>query len=284
MPALLKKRRARPQDKFVVYRRKLESFATLVGIIARLRGPQGCPWDRKQTHLSLKPHLLQECYEVLEAIDGGDSEKLPEELGDLLMQIVLHSQIAAEQGEFDIEDVLRRINAKLIHRHPHVFQKTNVKDAEEVARNWEELKREERQGASVLSGLPKGMPALAYSQAMQRRAAMVGFDWRKVDDVLQKLVEEVKELEQTADQEQKAAEFGDILFTLVNIGRWLDVEAEDALRLANERFHQRFHYMEEVCQKQGIPLGSLSIEQQDRLWEEAKEKAPPSTCHPGNDK
>ena len=285
MPALLKKRRARPQDKFVVYRRKLESFATLVGIIARLRGPKGCPWDRKQTHLSLKPHLLQECYEVLEAIDGGDSEKLPEELGDLLMQIVLHSQIAAEQGEFDIEDVLRRINAKLIHRHPHVFfRKTNVKDAEEVARNWEELKREERQGASVLSGLPKGMPALAYSQAMQRRAAMVGFDWRKVDDVLQKLVEEVKELEQTADQEQKAAEFGDLLFTLVNIGRWLDVEAEDALRLANERFHQRFHYMEEVCQKQDITLGSLSIEQQDRLWEEAKEKAPSSTCRPGNDK
>jgi len=257
----------------VVYRRTTESFATLVDIIARLRGPQGCPWDRKQTHLSLKPHLLQECYEVLEAIDSGNSEKLAEELGDLLMQIVLHSQIAAEQGEFDIADALRRINTKLIHRHPHVFlRKTNVKDAQEVARNWEELKREERGEASVLSGLPKGMPALAYSQAMQRRAAMVGFDWRKVDDVVQKVVEEVKELEQTADQEQKAAEFGDLLFTLVNIGRWLDVEAEDALRLANERFHQRFRYMEEVCQKQGITLSSLSIEQQDRLWEEAKEK------------
>jgi tetrapyrrole methylase family protein/MazG family protein len=209
----------------------------------------------------------------LEAVDGVDSQKLAEELGDLLMQIVLHSQIAAEQGEFDIEDVLRKINSKLIYRHPHVFQKTKVRNAEEVARNWEELKREERQEASVLSGLPKEMPALAYSQAMQRRVAMVGFDWRKADDVMQKLVEEVKELEQTADQEQKAAEFGDLLFTLVNIGRWLDVEAEDALRLANERFRQRFRYMEEVCQKQGIALSSLSIEEQDKLWEEAKEKA-----------
>ena len=249
----------------------LDNLATLVDIIARLRGPQGCPWDREQTHLSLKPNLVEECYEVMEAIDQGDSRKLSEELGDLLMQIVLHAQIAAEWGNFDIKEVLRKINAKLIHRHPHIFGEAKVKDAQEVVLSWEALKKEERGGSSLLSGLPKGMPALAYSQAVQRRAARVGFDWKEISEITEKLVEEVQELQQTTNHEQRTQEFGDLLFTLANIARRLDVDLEEALRLANERFYGRFSYMEEICRQRGISLDSLSLEEQDKLWQEAKQ-------------
>jgi len=264
-----------PQGKFVAYNRKLDKFATLTDIIARLRGPHGCPWDRKQTHQSLKPPLLEECYEVLEAIDQADSQELCRELGDVMMQVVFHAQIAAEQGEFAIEDVLREINTKLIHRHPHVFEGAKVKDAQEVVQNWESLKQEERPGASVLSSLPKGMPALAYSQALQRRAATVGFDWRRFDDVVQKLAEEVEEMRQAIDQQERVSEFGDLLFALTNVARWLDIDLEDALRLANERFYQRFRYMEKACEQRGITLSSLPLEEQDKLWEEAKGKLSP---------
>jgi len=174
--------------------KKLNQFATLVGIIARLRAPNGCPWDRKQTHASLRENLLEECYEVLEALDEGNSERLCDELGDLLMQIVLHTQIAAEAGEFELGDVVRGINAKLIHRHPHIFGSQKVKNAEEVALNWEVLKREERPSdTSILASVPKQMPALGYSQEIQRRVAQVGFDWEDVDGVIDKLAEEVSE-------------------------------------------------------------------------------------------
>jgi len=261
----------------VAYRRKLDNFATLLDIIARLRGPQGCPWDREQTHFSLKPNLLEECYEALEAIDKGDDEKLSEELGDLMMQIVLHAQIAAEQGKFDISNVLQGINTKLIHRHPHVFGKAKVKEAREVVLSWEALKQEEREEASLLSSLPKGMPALAHSQAMQRRAARVGFDWREFSGVIEKLVEEIKELGQTTDHQERVREFGDLLFTLANVARWLDVELEDALRLANERFYRRFDYMEGACRRRGISLDKLSLEEQDKLWEEAKQALHPDS-------
>lgn len=249
----------------------LDNFATLVDIIARLRGPQGCPWDREQTHLSLKPNLVEECYEVIEAIDQGDSQKLSEELGDLLMQILLHAQIAAEQGNFDIREVLQKINGKLIHRHPHIFGEAKVKDTQEVVLSWEALKREERGGSSLLSSLPKGMPALAYSQAMQRRAARVGFDWKEIDEITEKLVEEIQELQQTTNHQQRIQEFGDLLFTLANIARRLDIDLEEALRLANERFYYRFSYMEEICRRRGISLDSLSLEEQNKLWEEAKQ-------------
>ncbi|RLC94206.1 MAG: nucleoside triphosphate pyrophosphohydrolase [Chloroflexi bacterium] len=256
----------------MAYSRKRDSFDTLVDIIASLRGPQGCPWDRKQSHSSLKQHLVEECYEVLEAIDQENHRKLAEELGDVLMQIVLHAQIAAEEGKFSIADVLRQINNKLVHRHPHVFGKAKVKDAQEVAHNWEELKREEREGESLLSSLPKTMPALAYSQAIQRRAASVGFDWKQADDVIKKLAEEIKELQQASNQEERAREFGDLLFALVNVARWLDVDAEEALRLSNQRFYQRFRCMEETCRERGVSLSSLPLEQQDQLWEEAKQR------------
>ena len=170
--------------------KNLRQFETLVDIIARLRAPDGCPWDRKQTHASLREFLLEECYEALEALDEGDSAKLRDELGDLLLQIVLQAQIATEAGEFELGDVLNSINTKLIHRHPHVFGSKKVKDAEEVAHNWETLKLEERgAGASLLSSVPKQMPALGYSQAIQRRVAEVGFDWKDINGVIDKLAE-----------------------------------------------------------------------------------------------
>ncbi len=253
--------------------KNLNQFATLVGIIARLRAPDGCPWDRKQTHASLRENLLEECYEVLEALDEGNSGKLCDELGDLLMQVVLHTQIATEAGEFELGDVISNINAKLIHRHPHIFGSQKVKDAEEVALNWEVLKQEEREAdTSILASVPKQMPALGYSQEIQRRVAQVGFDWEDIDGVIDKLAEEVGEFKRADSQEEKAREFGDLLFTLVNIARRLGIDLEAALRQANKRFYRRFSYMEEVCRQRGVNLGDLSFDEQNALWEEAKRK------------
>jgi len=252
---------------------KLEQFATLVDIIARLRAPDGCPWDRKQTHASLRENLLEECYEVLHTLDEGDSGKLCEELGDLLMQVVLHSQIATEAGEFELGDVISSINAKLIHRHPHIFGSQKVKGAEEVAHNWEVLKQEEREaGTSILDSVPKQMPALGYSQEIQRRVAQVGFDWEDIDGVIDKLAEEVSEYKRAERQERRAQEFGDLLFTLVNVARRQGMDLEAELRQANQRFYRRFTYMEEVCRQRGIKLGELSFDEQNALWEEAKKK------------
>ena len=251
----------------------LGSFATLKEIITRLRSPDGCPWDRKQTHASLRPYLLEECYEVLQALEEGTPQKLCGELGDLLLQIMLHAQIAAEDGEFEIEDVVRGISNKLIHRHPHVFGDDRVKDAAEVELNWEALKQEERQeGDSLLSSVPKQMPALAYSQSIQRRVAGVGFDWVKVAEIIDKVAEEVAEIQQASDQQKMAEEFGDLLFTLANVARRLNIDLETALRSANQRFCQRFSYMEQVCRQRGVSFGSLSFDQQNALWEEAKQK------------
>ena len=249
----------------------LSRFTALVDIIARLRAPDGCPWDRKQTHASLRENLLEECYEVLDALDETDAKKLCAELGDLLMQIVLHAQIAAETGEFELADVIRSINNKLIHRHPHIFGSLKVKDAEEVALNWQTLKQEEREvGTSILDGVPKQLPALGYSQSIQRRVAGVGFDWDDVDGVIDKLVEEVSELKQAPSQIHRANEFGDLLFTLANIARRMDIDLETALREANQRFYHRFTYMEELCRQRGKNFGELSFEEQNALWEEAK--------------
>ncbi len=251
----------------------LDQFATLVDIIARLRAPDGCPWDRKQTHLSLRENLLEECYEVLQALDAGDPERLYDELGDLLMQVVLHAQIAREAGEFELGDVLRKINTKLIRRHPHIFGSQKVKDADEVTHNWEVLKQAEREeGASMLDGVPKEMPALAFSQRVQARVARVGFDWEDTNGVIDKLAEEVTELTEATSQEEKAAEFGDLLFTLANIARREGIDLESALRQANERFYTRFTAMEELCRKRGLNFSQLSFAEQNELWEEAKRK------------
>jgi len=251
----------------------LSQFATLVDIIARLRAPDGCPWDRRQTHRSLREHLLAECYEVLETLDEGDNERLRGELGDLLLQVVLHARIAAEAGEFELDDVIRGINEKLIYRHPHIFGSGKADNAEEVAVNWEVLKKEERdEGASMLDGVPREMPALSYSMDVQKRVARVGFDWADVDGVIEKLVEEVSELKQVENQEQREQEFGDLFFTLVNIARRLGVDSEAALREANKKFYRRFSCMEELCRRRRVNFAELSFDEQNTLWAEAKKK------------
>ncbi len=250
----------------------LRKFDALVEIIARLRAPDGCPWDREQTHSSLRANLLEECYEALAALDEGDAGKLCEELGDIMLQIALHSQIAAEAGEFEIGDVLESINAKLIHRHPHIFGSAKVESAEEVAQNWEALKREERgEDSSLLDSVPEQMPALGYSQSIQRRVAGVGFDWENIDGVIDKLAEEVAEFKESTG-DQRAGEFGDILFTLVNIARRMGVDSEAALREANKKFFRRFSQMEEICRQRGVTFADLSFDEQNALWEEAKKQ------------
>ena len=249
----------------------LNQFATLVDVIARLRAPDGCPWDRKQTHASLRENLLEECYEVLDALDEGDSRKLCIELGDLLMQVVLHGQIATEAGEFELGEVISGINTKLINRHPHVFGSLKVKDANEVLVNWEAIKKEERGiDTSMLDSVPRQMPALAYSQDIQKRVARAGFDWEDVDGVIDKLAEEVDEYKKAGSLKEKEHEFGDLLFTLANIARRLGINLEAALRQANKRFYHRFAYMEKTCQERGVNLSDLSFDEQNTLWEEAK--------------
>lgn len=236
-----------------------------------MRSPGGCPWDRKQTHTSLREYLLQECYEALAALDDGDTEKLCQELGDLLLQIVLHAQIAREAGEFEMADVLSAINRKLIYRHPHVFAHRKADTPEEVAHNWEELKRAERgDEVSLLASVPKQMPALAYAREIQARVAGVGFDWKDIEGVVDKVVEEIRELQRAGSAEEKSAEFGDLLFTLVNFARREGMDAEVALREANERFYRRFVFMENMCRERGITLSGLSFDELNKLWEEAK--------------
>lgn len=252
--------------------KELGSFQTLVDIVAKLRSKDGCPWDKEQTHTSLREHLLEECYEVLEAIDKRDWSDLGVELGDLLLQIVLHAQIANESGEFELADVLTSINKKLIHRHPHVFGSVKADTSEEVLHNWEVIKAKEREGkkTSALAGVPKHMPALAYSEEVQRRVAVMGFDWKDINGVIEKLVEEMEELKNAKDDNEKAVEFGDLLFTLVNIARRMGIGSEAALREANERFYRRFSYMEDLCRQRGQTFQQLSFDEQNALWEEAK--------------
>jgi tetrapyrrole methylase family protein/MazG family protein len=249
----------------------LHKFDTLVEIIAKLRAPNGCPWDKEQTHRSLRENILSESYEVLAALDDGDKEKLCEELGDLLLQIVLHAQIAKDNHEFSIDDVVKNITTKIIHRHPHIFGNRKVRDATEVMHNWEVLKKEEREeGVSLLEGIPKEMPALAYAYEISRRAVNAGFEWENIESVIDKLAEEIKEIKESNNHKEKEQEFGDLLFTLVNVARWEGIDAESALREANKKFYKRFTRMEELCQKRGIDFNELSFKEKDDLWEEAK--------------
>ena len=247
------------------------SFDTLEKIVARLRAPDGCPWDRAQSHASLKPYLIEEAYEVLHALDEENTGKLCEEMGDLLLQILLHAQIAKEAREFSISDVIKSISTKLIRRHPHVFGQSTAANAEEVVLEWEELKQNERkEDDSLLSGVPKCMPALSYSHSIQRRVAGIGFDWKEFEGILDKLTEEIREVKEAATQKEKVHEFGDVLFALVNAARWQGVDLEEALRLANQRFSHRFRYMEEACRRRSISLRDLSFQEQNDLWDEAK--------------
>lgn len=251
--------------------RELGRFDTLVSIIARLRSPDGCPWDLKQTHQSIRDSLLEETYEVLQAIDTGQPHNLREELGDLLLQVVLHAQIASDSKNFDITQVIHLVNEKLIRRHPHVFGNTQTGGVEEVLANWEEIKKSERpEGRSMLDGVPVSLPSLSYSQAVQKRVARVGFDWDEDDGVIQKVAEEAEEISLAECREDKEKEYGDLLFTLANLARRQGIDLESALRGANRRFYERFNTMERLCDERGLDFRSLDFDDQNKLWEEAK--------------
>lgn len=253
---------------------ELGTFQTLVDIVAKLRAPGGCPWDREQTHDSLKRNLLEESYEVIEAIDQGNPAILSEELGDLMVQIAFHADIAQEAGDFQLEDVLRNINSKLVRRHPHVFADGHAEDAREVERNWEQIKAAERQAKgekkSPVEGIPADLPALAYAQLMQDRVGKAGFEWDDISGVLDKLVEEVAELTAAVTQEEKEHELGDILFTIVNLTRWTGAHAEDVLRQANQRFGRRYLSMESLAVERGHDFNALSLDEKEQIWQEAK--------------
>lgn len=244
-------------------------FSHLRRIISRLR--RSCPWDREQTHRSLAPNLLEECYEALEAIDAGDPARLREEMGDVLMQVLLQAEIAAGEGEFTLDDVIADISAKLVHRHPHIFGSAKARSAEEVRDHWDRLKQEEK-GGSLLEGVPRHMPALAQSQEIQSRAARAGFDWKDMQGVLDKVAEEVGELRRAATPQEREDELGDLLLSLVNLSRHLGIDSETALRRAAGRFRHRFSYMEDACRQRGQRLERLSLDELEALWQEAKQK------------
>jgi tetrapyrrole methylase family protein / MazG family protein len=254
-------------------------FETLRRVIAALRGPNGCPWDRKQTHESLKRYLLEEAYELFEAIDENDDEHMIEELGDVLLQVMLHAQIGEDEGMFSIDDVIRGITEKMIRRHPHVFGDITVENAEQVVENWQRIKEKEKKDrpASLLDDVPKSLPNILKAYEFQKKAAKVGFDWDDVQPMWEKVEEEIAEFKREALEEENArsrliSEFGDILFALINIARYYDINPEDALHTTNRKFYQRFSYIEEQARKSGVALTSLSLAELDRFWEEAKEK------------
>ncbi len=254
----------------------MDSLQRLIDIMARLRSANGCPWDKEQTKESLKPYLIEEAYEVLEAIDENDPEKLKEELGDLLFQIIFHCQLASEINHFTIDDVIQRIADKIIGRHPHVFGDARFESPEEVRRQWHERKKEEGKfRESILDGVPKNLPALLRSQRLQSRVSKVGFDWEKTEDVLDKVDEELSELKaavSTGSKKDIEEELGDVLFVLVNVSRFTGINAEEALKKTNNKFIKRFRYIEKSAQEAGRNLPEMTLEEMDRLWDDAKSK------------
>lgn len=270
--------------------RMTQPFHELVEVVTRLRSPEGCPWDIKQTHESLKPFLLEETYEVLEALDMQDPQHLREELGDLLLQVLLHAHIESEKQAFTIDDVITDLTHKLVRRHPHVFSPKSDRarelDSEQVVTQWEEIKRTERstKTASILAGIPASLPSLLRAHQIQKRAARVGFDWETPEQVFEKLDEELEELQTAAsglpgsepsirDTETNAAvehELGDVLFTIVNVARFLQINPEEALRKANNRFAARFRHMERQGAQENKDIGHMTAKEWDALWEAAK--------------
>jgi len=250
------------------------NFTHLVEIMARLRSPLGCPWDREQTHSSLKRHLIEESYEVVEAIDGDDSRHLMEELGDLMLQVIFHAQIAAEQGQFTIQDVIESITSKLIGRHPHIFGEEEAETPEDVVVHWEAAKKKEGKTAK-LSAVPQSLPALLYAYKLQKKAARVGFDWEEKEDVLDKLSEEVKEFKKECREMENIDsledEAGDMLFSVVNICRHYGIEPESALRKTIKKFIRRFEHIEKEAEKRNKQLIDMSLQEKEILWQEAKE-------------
>jgi tetrapyrrole methylase family protein / MazG family protein len=260
-----------------------KAFEALVALQARLRAPNGCPWDREQTHDSLRTYLVEETYEVLDAIEGGDARKFADELGDLLLQIVFHAQLASEDGRFDIADVIEQIYTKMVRRHPHVFGSVRAESSAQVLKNWEQLKADERAkeekpktaAASILDPVPRSLPALLEAHQLTRRAANVGFDWPDVNGIFDKMAEETAELKEllaSGDRgsEKVEEEVGDLLFVGVNLARFLGLDAEIALKKANRKFATRFREMERLAAARGKTLGGLSAAELDALWNEAK--------------
>ncbi|NLZ48347.1 MAG: nucleoside triphosphate pyrophosphohydrolase [Clostridiales bacterium] len=253
-----------------------KDFYDLVNIMERLRGDNGCPWDKEQTHESLKRYLVEECYEVLEAIDQEDEDKITEELGDVLLQVVFHSVIAEEEGYFTIRDVIEGICNKMIQRHPHVFGDVTAENSKQVLKNWEEIKKEE-QGMTTLTEemehIAKNLPALMRAEKVQNKAKKVGFDWDRVEDALDKVLEEFKELKEVYNGESRARileEMGDLLFSVVNVSRFLEVNPEEALNSTTKKFIDRFKFIEEAATEKGLKLESMTLEQMDELWIKAK--------------
>jgi tetrapyrrole methylase family protein / MazG family protein len=265
-----------------------EWFEKLAALQARLRAPDGCPWDREQTHASLRTYLIEEAYEVREALESGDDGKFAEEMGDLLLQIVFHSQIAKEEGRFTISDVIREVHDKMVRRHPHVFGEKRAKDAAEVLKNWEQIKKEERSAAgkknaggsrhaakdgSLLDGVSRALPAALEGFQLTRRAARIGFDWNSVEGVFDKIGEEAGELRQALsakDTNRTEEEMGDLLFASVNLARFLHIDPEIALKKANAKFSMRFRHMEELAAKNGKALADVSRVQMEEFWETTK--------------
>lgn len=245
-----------------------KNLEELIKTIEILRSPNGCQWDREQTHATLKKNMLEEAYEAVDAIDSNDMKHLKEELGDVLLQVVLHSQIAKEAGNFDIDDVAKNINEKLIHRHPHVFGDVKVNSTDDILKNWEELKREEKpHRTSIMDGISKAQSALMSAQKISKKAVNVGFEWPNEETLYECFFSEVEEFKSAKNQDEKEDEFGDILFAAVNLARWNKIDAEQALLRANRKFISRFKKMEELAIKD---LNDYSFEEYDELWKQAK--------------
>ena len=249
----------------------MEEFKELVEVIARLRAKDGCQWDREQTHSTLRPNMIEEAYEAVDAIDDNDSKHLQEELGDVLLQVLLHSQIASEEGAFSIEDVSRELKEKLIHRHPHVFGNVKVNSTDDILNNWDKLKAEEKtHRKSAMDGISKAQSALMSAQKISKRAVKTGFEWpneKSLYECIYSEFEEFKEAEKEGNKDHMEEEYGDILFATVNLARWNKIDAEQALLKANKKFMKRFRKMEELATK---PLNDYSFEEYDALWKQAK--------------
>jgi len=254
---------------------KSDQFAELVDIVKRLKAPDGCPWDREQTNASLLPYFLEEAYEVMESVDNENWQELKEELGDILLHAVFQAAIAEENGHFNIEDSLKNVNEKLVRRHPHVFGDAKADEAFHAKQNWEAQKHKEKDRESRLDGVPKTLPALVRAQRLQQKASYAGFDWDKVEQVWDKIHEEIQELKEAQSNDVKdhiTEEIGDVLFAVVNLARYLDIPAEDALRMTNQKFTDRFSKVEEGIKAQGKELEDATLEEMDAIWEMAKEK------------
>jgi len=247
-------------------------------VMSRLRGPGGCPWDREQTHASLKRYLIEEAYELIDAVDDADDEHMMEELGDVLLQILFHSQIAKEEKRFDLQRVARICCEKLIRRHPHVFDGQKIKDSQAVIRQWEDIKKNEKSASerkSALDGIPRHLPALSQAEKIQKKASKAGFDWPEVDGVVAKIEEEfleVKEALKKGDRKAIRGEIGDLLFAVVNLCRFQDESPEDVLRNTIKKFYRRFQYIEQALKKAGKPVDQTSLEELEKLWDQAKRK------------